>query len=70
MNIYDSLFRWAVPVFVMISVALYLQKYNAKDNFSEEKSKIYKKIIKIICAIIFWTFVSHNEIYIWQESCH
>jgi surface polysaccharide O-acyltransferase-like enzyme len=57
MNLYDSLVRWTVPVFVMISGMLHLQSYNIKDNFCEEKYKICQKILRIICAIIFWTII-------------
>jgi surface polysaccharide O-acyltransferase-like enzyme len=56
MNIYDSLVRWAVPVFVMISGMLHLKSRN-NDDFSVERQKIYKKIIRIICAIAFWTII-------------
>lgn len=37
-NIYDSLMRWGVPVFVMISGALFLSK-------EQPIKKIYKKIL-------------------------
>ncbi len=63
-NIYDSLVRWGVPVFIMISGALFLSK-------EQPIKKIYKKnILKILILLVFWTllynlwqlFISHNSI--------
>lgn len=49
-NIYDSIARWSVPVFVMISGALFLNK-------TQSIKKIYKKyILRIITAFGFWSF--------------
>ena len=50
-NFYDSIVRWAVPIFVMISGALFL------DNSKElDIKKLYKKnILRIITAFIFWS---------------
>ncbi len=49
LNIYDSAVRWVVPVFVMISGAIFL---NA--DFTIER--IYKKYIsRIVTAFIFWS---------------
>ena len=53
-NIYDSLTRWTVPVFVMISGALHLRPNKNSVNFKEELRQILKKVFRIICAIIFW----------------
>ena len=50
-NIYDSAVRWCVPVFVMISGALFL---NPKKQISIKK--IYtKNIVRIITAFLFWS---------------
>lgn len=50
-NLYDSLVRWAVPVFVMISGTLLLSKeYKLKDLY-------FRKILRIITAFIFWSFI-------------
>ena len=47
-NIYDSIVRWAVPVFVMISGALFLEKgYDLKKIYS-------KNILRMVTAFIFW----------------
>lgn len=50
-NVYDSLVRWTVPVFVMISGTLFLSKeYSIKKIHS-------KKIFRIITALGFWSVV-------------
>ena len=50
-NIYDSLVRWGVPIFVMISGTLFLQK-----DF--EIIKIYHKyLLRLIIAFIFWSII-------------
>ena len=50
-NIYDSLARWGVPIFVMISGALFLGK-------EQPIKKLYRKnIFKIIVVLIIWTFL-------------
>lgn len=52
--IYLSLVRWSVPVFVMISGALFLdvtKPCNIRRLFS-------KNILRIICAFLFWSFLS------------
>lgn len=51
--IYNSLSRWSVPVFVMISGALFLdnsKKINIKRLFS-------KNIARIIKVFLFWSFI-------------
>ncbi|MBQ3346627.1 MAG: acyltransferase family protein, partial [Synergistaceae bacterium] len=51
MNFYDAIVRWAVPVFVMISGALFLNK-------DIPLRKIYSKyIFRIFTAFVFWSFV-------------
>ncbi len=48
-NVYDSIVRWSVPIFVMISGALFL-------NGNHDIKKIYKKnIARIILSFVFWS---------------
>jgi surface polysaccharide O-acyltransferase-like enzyme len=54
MNIYDSSTRWGVPIFVMISGCFHLRPNENGTTFKEEIKVIYKKVFRIICAIIFW----------------
>ncbi len=50
-NLYDSIVRWAVPVFVMISGSLFLSRDCAIE-------RIYRKnILRIIVAFIFWSLL-------------
>ena len=50
-NLYDSLMRWCVPVFIMISGALLLD-----TSKKEDLNTFYsKRISKIFAPIIFWT---------------
>lgn len=50
-NFYDSMVRWAVPVFVMISGALFLSREQSIE-------RIFKKnILRIITAFIFWSAI-------------
>ena len=51
LNIYDSLTRWGVPVFVMISGALFL----GKDIPMQKLLK--KNILRIITAFLFWSLL-------------
>lgn len=58
-NFYDSIVRWGVPVFVMISGALFLDGEHSIE-------KIYKKnITRIVVAFIFWSLIYavNNMIY-------
>jgi surface polysaccharide O-acyltransferase-like enzyme len=57
MNIYDSLVRWTVPVFVMISGVFHLQPNKQDITFKDEIKIIFRKIFKIICALVFWGIV-------------
>ena len=50
-NFYDSLVRWCVPVFVMISGALLLDPYKNEDL----KTFYTKRVSRIIVPIIFWS---------------
>lgn len=52
-NIYDSMTRWCVPVFVMISGALFL---DPNRNVSY-KTIFFKNIFRILTAFIFWSIV-------------
>jgi surface polysaccharide O-acyltransferase-like enzyme len=54
MNIYDSFVRWTVPIFVMISGVFHLRPNKEGISFSDEMKIIFKKILRLICAIIFW----------------
>ena len=48
-NFYDSMVRWAVPVFVMISGALFLDR-------DHPVGRIYRKnILRLVTAFIFWS---------------
>ena len=50
-NVFDSLMRWGVPVFVMISGALFLGKEHSIK-------KIYKKnILRLVVALFFWSII-------------
>lgn len=50
-NFYDSISRWGVPIFVMISGALFL---NPDKEFNIKK--LYKKnIVRIITSFFFWS---------------
>ena len=52
-NFYNSCVRWAVPAFVMISGALFLdpdKKIRTKDIFC-------KSIFRMILAYFFWAFI-------------
>ena len=50
-NIYDSIVRWGVPIFVMISGALFLEK-------EIDIKKLYlKNILRLIIAFLFWSTI-------------
>lgn len=50
-NLYNGMVRWAVPIFVIISGALFLEH-------SSTIQKIYQKnILRIIAAFIFWSVI-------------
>lgn len=52
-NFYDSLVRFGVPVFVMISGALFL-----KPDKDIPVKKLYSKyIFRIVIAFVFWSFI-------------
>lgn len=52
-NIYDSIVRWCVPVFVMISGALLLDPTKNDDL----KTFYTKRLSKILVPVLFWTVV-------------
>ena len=49
-----AIFRWPVPLFVMISGMFNIEKYNAGQPLKTGILKIAKKIGRIYCALIFW----------------
>ena len=53
MNIFDSLSRFTVPMFVMISGTLFL---NPKKNFSTKKL-FTKNIFRLLTAFVFWSLI-------------
>lgn len=57
MNFYDSLVRWAVPVFVMISGALFLSRDITL------KKIVSKYIFRIFTAFLFWSFIYAFDYY-------
>ena len=62
-NFNDSLVRWCVPLFVMISGALFLDPYKKikiKDLYT-------KNIVRIILIFLFWSFI--YEAYSGTLSC-
>jgi surface polysaccharide O-acyltransferase-like enzyme len=50
-NIYDSMVRWCVPVFVMISGALLLSETKNESIFIFYK----KRILRLLTPILFWS---------------
>lgn len=53
MNFYNSMCRWVVPVFVMISGVFFLNKEKECDP-----KKIFKKnVVRMATAFIFWSFL-------------
>lgn len=53
MNFYDSVARYAVPIFLMLSGALFLQD----DKKIEVKQLYGKYILRIVTAFVFWSFL-------------
>jgi len=52
-NVYDAMVRWGVPVFVMISGALFLD-----SNKKLSIKRLYtKNILRITCAFLFWSLI-------------
>ena len=62
-NLYDSAVRWAVPVFVMISGALFL-------SGSQSIGHILKKnVSRLVTAFIFWSAL-YAVFMVNFEGCH
>lgn len=58
MNIVDGLSRWCVPIFVMISGALFLNKNPQGEDRTKDYRKIWKKnILHLITSFFFWSIV-------------
>jgi len=64
-NIFDSISRFAVPVFIMVSGALFL---NPKKTV-QFKTIFKKYILRIVIAFIFWSFLyaTFNGLSIYKE---
>ena len=58
-NFYDSLVRFGVPVFVMISGALFLNP----DKYIPVKKLYTKYIFRIAAAFVFWSFLYAARMY-------
>lgn len=59
-NVYNSVVRWAVPVFVMISGALLLDReYDFKKIYS-------KNILRMVVAFFFWSVI--YALVFWKEQ--
>lgn len=52
-NVYDSLSRWAVPIFVMISGALFLNPARSFDM----RIMMKKNLLRLATAFVFWSAV-------------
>jgi len=65
-NVFDSLSRFAVPVFVMISGALLLSKDESTGVF------LKKRFIRLLLPFIFWSLIySFNSLYLeHQDGIH
>lgn len=57
LNMYDSLVRWAVPVFVMMSGALFLGGSQSLENI------LKKNVKRILAALIFWSVLYAVAVY-------
>jgi surface polysaccharide O-acyltransferase-like enzyme len=55
MNMWHGIFRWPVPLFVMISGVFNIQNFKLEQPLKQGIKKIAGKIIRIYCALIFWT---------------
>lgn len=62
-NVFDSLSRFAVPVFVMISGSLLLSKDESTGVF------LKKRFIRLLLPFIFWSLIySFNSLYLEQQN--
>lgn len=58
MNILDGSVRWCVPVFVMISGALFLRTNPQGEERTKDYKKIWKRnILHLVTAFLFWSTV-------------
>jgi surface polysaccharide O-acyltransferase-like enzyme len=61
LNIYDSLTKWAVPIFIMVSGACNLRVFNKQEleqvTVKQEIKTISKKTLHLFCVIIFWSIL-------------
>ncbi|GMO56679.1 MAG: acyltransferase family protein [Treponemataceae bacterium] len=55
MNMWQGIFRWPVPLFVMISGMFNIKNYDIDQPVKTGIIKVLKKIFHIYCALIFWT---------------
>jgi surface polysaccharide O-acyltransferase-like enzyme len=55
MNMWHDIFRWPVPLFIMISGMFNIEKFDTTQPLKVEIKKIMKKIFHIYCALVFWT---------------
>lgn len=62
MNMWHDIFRWPVPLFVMLSGMFTIKYYDLEQPLKISVGKIIKKIIHIYCALIFWT-IFYNIFY-------
>lgn len=61
-NIYDSLVRWCVPVFVMVSGALLLDPVNREEALTFYK----KRMSRVLVPLIFWSFFFLSPNIVWH----
>ena len=52
-NFYDSLVRWSVPIFIMVSGALFLNQ----NKQIKIRTLYSKNIIRLVLVFLFWSFV-------------
>jgi surface polysaccharide O-acyltransferase-like enzyme len=56
-NFYHSVVRWPVPIFFMISGIFLLRPLNNDVEFKQEMKYIFKKILRLVCSIVFWVIL-------------
>jgi len=61
-NMWHDMFRWVVPLFVMLSGMFTIKYYDLEQPLKTGVGKIIKRIIHIYCALIFWT-IFYNIFY-------
>lgn len=55
MNMWHDIFRWPVPIFVMISGMFNIEKFDTEQPLKIGINRTMKKIFHIYCALVFWT---------------